>query len=64
MLLPRAPLPDFQSIVPQDDGSDLQGARRDNASIDCVLLDLSMPRLDGEEVFIELRKIKRAFAFS
>jgi len=32
--------------------------RREIDTIDCVLLDLSMPRLDGEEVFIELRKLK------
>jgi DNA-binding response OmpR family regulator len=33
--------------------------RREADSIDCVLLDLSMPKLDGEEVFRELRKIRR-----
>jgi CheY-like chemotaxis protein len=33
--------------------------RREAGSIDCVLLDLSMPKLDGEEVFRELRKIRR-----
>ena len=32
--------------------------RRDGDRIDCVLLDLSMPRLDGEEAFRELRKIR------
>ena len=32
--------------------------RRECDSIDCVLLDLSMPKLDGEEVFRELRKLR------
>ncbi|MDG2306410.1 MAG: response regulator [Candidatus Binatia bacterium] len=32
--------------------------RREPDSVDCVLLDLSMPKLDGEEVFHELRKIR------
>lgn len=32
--------------------------RREADSIDCVLLDLSMPKLDGEETFHELRKIR------
>jgi len=31
---------------------------RDASRIDCVLLDLSMPELDGEETFRELEKIK------
>ena len=32
--------------------------RREGDGIDCVLLDLSMPKLDGEEVFAELRRIR------
>jgi signal transduction histidine kinase/ActR/RegA family two-component response regulator len=32
--------------------------RSKNESIDCVLLDLSMPDLDGEETFRELKKIR------
>ena len=32
--------------------------RRHADDIDCVLLDLSMPKLDGEEVFHEIRKIR------
>ena len=32
--------------------------RTKNESIDCVLLDLSMPDLDGEETFRELKKIR------
>lgn len=35
----------------------LEVFRQHQSDIDCVLLDLSMPRLDGEETFIELRKI-------
>lgn len=31
--------------------------RREWQSIDCVLLDLSMPKREGDEVFIEMRKI-------
>jgi len=32
--------------------------RREGDRIDCVLLDLSMPKLDGEEAFRELRKLR------
>jgi len=32
--------------------------RREGDSIDCVLLDYSMPKLDGEEVFRELQAIR------
>jgi DNA-binding NarL/FixJ family response regulator len=31
--------------------------RSDREKIDCVILDLAMPRMDGEEAFSELRKI-------
>ncbi|MHC5065943.1 MAG: response regulator [Planctomycetota bacterium] len=33
--------------------------RKEWQSIDCVILDLSMPKMDGDEVFSELRKIRR-----
>jgi len=47
------------SVVRARDGQEaIDVVRREADSIDCVLLDLSMPRLDGEEVFHELRKIR------
>lgn len=33
--------------------------RREAETIDCVLLDLSMPKLNGEEAFAQLRQIRR-----
>ena len=33
--------------------------RREPDAIDCVLLDLSMPKLDGEETFKELQRIRQ-----
>jgi nitrogen-specific signal transduction histidine kinase len=48
------------SVVCAADGQEgVDVFRREADSIDCVLLDLSMPKLDGEEVFRELRKIRR-----
>ena len=47
------------SVVRARDGQEaIDVYRREADSIDCVLLDLSMPKLDGEEVFHELRKIR------
>jgi len=41
------------------DGQEAIDLFRENAdTIDCVLLDLSMPKLDGEEVFRELQRIR------
>jgi two-component system, cell cycle sensor histidine kinase and response regulator CckA len=47
------------SVIRAGDGEEaIEVFRREADSIDCVLLDLSMPKLDGEEVFQELRKIR------
>ena len=47
------------SVVEACDGQEAVDVfRREGNSIDCVLLDLSMPKLDGEEVFAELREIR------
>ena len=47
------------SVVQACDGQEaIDVFRRESDSIDCVLLDLSMPKLDGEEVFAELREIR------
>ena len=47
------------SVVQACDGQEaIDVFRREADSIDCVLLDLSMPKLDGEEVFAELREIR------
>ena len=47
------------SVVEACDGQEAGDVfRREGNSIDCVLLDLSMPKLDGEEVFAELREIR------
>ena len=46
-------------VLEASDGQEaIEVFRRDADSIDCVLLDLSMPKLDGEETFHELRKIR------
>jgi len=46
-------------VLTAEDGIEAVALFRElHAEIDGVLLDLKMPRLDGEETFIELRKIK------
>jgi len=46
-------------VIRAGDGQEAIDVFRHEAdAIDCVLLDLSMPKLDGEEVFRELRKIR------
>ena len=48
------------SVVLASDGEEgVNVFRREADSIDCVLLDLSMPKLGGEEVFRELVKIRK-----
>ncbi len=46
-------------VVEAVDGQDVVDVFQRNAeTIDCVLLDLNMPKLDGEAVFAQLRKIQ------
>ena len=46
-------------VLEAADGQEAIDVFRSNSdSIDCVLLDFNMPKLNGEEVFIELRKIR------
>ena len=46
-------------VLEAEDGQQVVDIFRSNHdSIDCVLLDFNMPKLDGEEVFAELRKIR------
>lgn len=46
-------------VIEAVDGQQVVDVFRSNfKSIDCVLLDFNMPKLDGEEVFAELRKIQ------
>lgn len=48
------------SVVEAHDGQEaVEIYRREHRSIDGVLLDFRMPKLDGEEVFRELKKIRR-----
>ena len=47
------------TVLPAADGQeavDADGERGDE--IDCVILDLTMPHMDGEEAFRELRRIR------
>ncbi len=47
------------TVLRARDGQEaLEIFRRKGNDIDCVLLDLSMPKLDGDEVFQELQKIR------
>jgi len=48
----------YDVIAAKDGQEAVDIFRRDGDSIDCVLLDLSMPKLDGEEVFHELRALR------
>ena len=47
------------SVLRATDGQEAIGIfRRESDSIDCVLVDLSMPKLGGEQVFVELQKMR------
>ena len=48
----------FTVLTASDGQNGLEVFRERAAEIDCVLLDLSMPRLSGEEVFREMRRIR------
>jgi two-component system cell cycle sensor histidine kinase/response regulator CckA len=47
-------------VIPVADGQEaVECFRRQADQIRCVLLDLTMPHLDGEECFRELRRIRK-----
>ncbi|ABL00506.1 hybrid sensor histidine kinase/response regulator [Pelobacter propionicus] len=48
----------FRVITAVDGQDALELFRRNRTDIDCVLLDLTMPRMDGEQTFQELRRIE------
>ena len=48
----------FEVLQAEDGVVALEIFQEKGDSIDCVLLDFSMPRLNGEETFRELRKIQ------
>lgn len=48
----------FRALSACDGIEGLDMIRRDPAQIDAVLLDLTMPRMNGEETFQEIRKIR------
>ncbi len=48
----------ISSLVAADGREALQVFEREKNSIDCVLLDLTMPRMDGVECFRELRRVR------
>ena len=48
------------AVVTAADGREAVEVFREQAdAVDCVLLDLTMPRMDGEEAYRELRRIRR-----
>ncbi|MHC4954872.1 MAG: response regulator [Planctomycetota bacterium] len=48
----------YEVLYARDGQDAVEVFQREGDRIDCVLMDLSMPRLDGEESFRELRKIQ------
>lgn len=49
----------FNVMVAENGRHALEVFNKNIKVIDCVLLDLTMPYMDGEECFIELRKVKK-----
>ncbi|MFT7617399.1 MAG: two-component system cell cycle sensor histidine kinase/response regulator CckA [Planctomycetota bacterium] len=52
----------FRVLVAKDGREALDVFQREPAEIVCVLLDLTMPRMDGLETFAELRKMQESVA--
>src|SRR4030042_2947153 len=48
----------FQVLTAADGREGLEVFRTHKEAIDCVLLDLTMPKMDGEEAFQELSRLK------
>lgn len=48
----------YEVLLAADGQEGIDVFRRESERVDCVLLDLSMPKLDGDEVFLELKKIR------
>jgi CheY-like chemotaxis protein len=47
----------FKVLTANDGSQGVASYREHTAEIDCVLLDLTMPHMDGEETFREMRRI-------
>lgn len=50
----------YETVLASNGAEAIEIYRREGKSIDCVILDLSMPDLDGSDVYFELRKIDRS----
>ncbi len=48
----------YTPLVAEDGMSGIQMLRAHRDEIACVLLDMTMPRMSGEETFVEIQKIK------
>ncbi|MFT7676278.1 MAG: two-component system cell cycle sensor histidine kinase/response regulator CckA [Planctomycetota bacterium] len=48
----------YEVLQAKDGEEAINEFRARGAEIDCVLLDLSMPKLDGDEAFSELKKLR------
>jgi PAS domain S-box-containing protein len=49
----------FSVLIASDGYEAVEQFRKHSAEIACVLLDLAMPRMDGEETYKELRRLRR-----